>query len=446
MDRKSAYVETYGCQMNIADGELMEGVLEKHGYEIVGTPEEADAILINTCAIRENAEARVLGRIGQLSGLRRERPGLVLGVTGCMAQRMGDSLLANRPAVDLVVGPDGYRHLGEALQEVESRRNRPARRLSVLDLSLDENYRGLEQRRRSHVTAWVPVQRGCNHRCTFCIVPYVRGPEKNRDPADVIAEIRGLAEDGITEVTLLGQTVNSYRHGDWSFARLLQAVARVDGIRRVRFTSPHPIDVSEDLVEVMATERAVCEQFHLPLQSGSNAVLKRMVRRYTKEIFREKVAMLRDAVPHIALSTDVIAGFPGETGDDFEQTIGLLGEIGFDEAFTYRYSVRPGTPATRFPSEWFVAEDVARERLNRLIAATRFVQAEINRGEVGRVERILVERPAKTDGMMLGRTRRNKAVVAQGTPADIGEYLCVRLTRTTGTTFVAKRLHDGNVE
>lgn len=439
---KRAYVETYGCQMNIADGELMEGVLEKDGYEIVGTPEEADVILVNTCAIREHAEERVLGRIGQLSGLRRERPWLVLGVTGCMAQRLGETLLRNVRAVDLVMGPDGYRQLGRVLEEIVPRRGRPGRRLTVLDLSLDENYLGLEQRRRSSVTAWVPVQRGCNHRCTFCIVPYVRGSEKNRDPGDVIAEIRDLADGGITEVTLLGQTVNSYRHGDWSFARLLREVARVDGIRRVRFTSPHPVDVTEDLVEVMATEPAVCEQFHLPLQSGSNAVLKRMVRRYTKEIFREKVAMLREGVPDMALSTDVIAAFPGETDDDFEQTINFLAEIQFDEAFTYRYSERPGTPATRFPREWFVSEDVARDRLNRLIGATRFVQAEINQTEVGRVEEILVERPARSFGKMLGRTRRNKAVVVEGTRNEIGCYMTVRLVDTTGPTFIARR-HGG---
>ncbi len=440
---RRAYVETYGCQMNIADGELMEGVLEGEGYEIVGVPEEADVVLVNTCAIREHAEERVLGRIGQLSGLRRERPGLVLGVTGCMAQRMGDRLLRKAPAVELVVGPDGYRHLGKALAEVAARRDRPGRRLAMLDLSPSENYRGLEQRRRSGVTAWVPVQRGCNHRCTFCIVPHVRGPEKNRDPDDVIAEIRAIADDGITEVTLLGQTVNSYRRGDWSFARLLQAVARVDGIRRVRFTSPHPVDVDGDLVEVMAAEPAVCEQFHLPLQSGSDAVLKRMVRRYTNKVFRQKVAMLREAMPDIALSTDVIAAFPGETDDDFRQTLDLLSEIRFDEAFTYRYSERPGTPATRFPREWFVPEDVARERLNRLIGETRFVQTEINRSEVGRAEEILVERPARSAGMVLGRTRRNKAVVAPGGRADIGRYMAVRLVDTTGVTFIAERLPGG---
>jgi len=348
----------------------------------------------------------------------------------------------------IVMGPDGYRQLGDAVDEIVHRRGpraRRNRRLAVLDLSLDENYQGLEQRRRSDVTAWVPVQRGCNHRCTFCIVPYVRGPEKNREPDDVIAEIRRLAGDGITEVTLLGQTVNSYRHGDWSCARLLRAVARVDGIRRVRFTSPHPVDVTEDLVEVMATEPAVCEQFHLPLQSGSNAVLKRMVRRYTKEIFREKAAMLRTGIPDIALSTDVIAAFPGETDDDFEQPISFLSEIRFDEAFTYRYSERPGTPATRFPREWFVPEDVARDRLSRLIGATRFVQAEINQDEVGRVEKILVERRARSDGMVLGRTRRNKAVVVRGGPDDIGRYRTVRLVDTTGATFIGERLLDEEI-
>ena len=432
------YVETYGCQMNIADGELMEGVLEKQGYSVVDAPEEADVILINTCAIREHAETRVLGRIGQLSGLKHQRPWLVIGVTGCMAQRMGDALLADAPSVDLVMGPDGYRRLGEALRAILPPEGRTRKRLSVLQLSLDENYLGLEQRRRSGVTAWIPVQRGCNHRCTFCIVPYVRGPEKNRDPEDVLREVERVVGDGITEVTLLGQTVNSYRHGDWSFARLLRAVARVPGIRRVRFTSPHPNDVSEDLIEVMATEPAVCEQFHLPVQSGSNRILKRMVRRYTREAFLEKVALIRSGVPDVALSTDVIAGFPGETDRDFEDTLRLLALVRFDEAFTYCYSPRPGTPATRFREEDFVPMPVAKRRLERLIGATRFMQAEINHGEVGRIETILVERMAKRSGMVLGRTRRNKAVVMMGSEEDVGSYRTVQLVDTTGVTFVAE--------
>lgn len=440
-----AYVETYGCQMNISDGELMEGVLEGHGYEIVDAPEAADIVLVNTCAIREHAETRVLGRVGQLNALRREHPGMILGVTGCMAQRMGDDLLEKAPYVDLVMGPDGYRRLGSVLDEIRSAG--PAgvggarrKRLSVLGLSLDENYRGLEQRRRSTVTAWIPVQRGCNHRCTFCIVPYVRGSEKNRDPDEVLGEARRAARDGITEITLLGQTVNSYRRGDWSFSRLLKAVSRVPGIRRVRFTSPHPNDVTEELVEVMAREDAVCEQFHLPVQSGSNRVLRRMLRRYTAETFMEKVELIRGALPGVALSTDVIVAFPGESEHDFQQTLGLLGDVRFDEAFTYKYSARAGTPATRLPAHQFIDDETAQQRLERLIETTRSIQKEINQGEVGRVEELLIERRARSEWMVLGRTRRNKAVVVPGMETDVGSYLTVRLTRTTGPTFVAERV------
>lgn len=436
--RRRAYVETYGCQMNISDGELMEGVLAEDGYEIARSPEEADVILVNTCAIREHAERRVLGRVAQLNGLKRERPEVLIGVTGCMAQRMGDRLLSQAPYVDLVMGPDGYRRLPSALRAVQPAAGRPRTRLSVLDLDPAENYRGLEQRRRSQVTAWVPIQRGCDHRCTFCIVPYVRGPEKNRDPRDVLAEMRDIADQGITEVTLLGQTVNSYEHGEWTFPDLLRAVARVPGIRRVRFTSPHPNDVTPELVEVMADESAVCEQLHLPVQSGSNRVLKRMVRRYTAESFMEKVEMVRAGVPDIALSTDVIVGFPGESEEDFEQTLGLLSEVRFDDAFTYRYSPRAGTPATRLPADQFVSDEVGQRRLETLIAETRAVQAEINRGEVGRLEELLIERKGKTPGTVMGRTRRNKAAVMPGGEADIGCYRTAHLVHTTGATFVAE--------
>lgn len=443
--KNRAYVETYGCQMNISDGELMEGVLERHGYEIVGTPESADVVLVNTCAIREHAETRVLGRVGQLNALKRERPDMVIGVTGCMAQRLGDDLLDKAPHVDLVMGPDGYRGLGTALERIRSpavARPGTRRRLSVLELSVDENYRGLEQRRRSTVTAWIPIQRGCNHRCTFCIVPYVRGSEKNRDPHEVLAEVRGAVRDNFTEVTLLGQTVNSYESDGWSFARLLEAVAGVPGIRRVRFTSPHPNDVTEELVEVMAREDAVCEQFHLPVQSGSNRVLRRMLRRYTAETFMEKVALIRAALPDVALSTDVIVAFPGESEEDFRETLALLSEVRFDEAFTYKYSPRDGTPATRLPAHQFIDDDVAQRRLTELIETTRSIQKEINLGEVGRAEELLVERMARSDGMVLGRTRRNKAVVVPGAESDIGSYLTARLTRTTGPTFIGERIAE----
>lgn len=444
-----AYVETYGCQMNVADGELMEGILTDAGYRLTTAPEEADVILVNTCAIREHAETRVLGRIGQLSGLKRRRPELLLGVTGCMAQRLGETLLDKAPAVDLVMGPDGYRSLPRSLDELRAGRAAPSSahggasrsrgpQLAVLDLNLGENYSGLDTRRRSGVAAWVPIQRGCNHRCTFCIVPYVRGPEKNRDPDEIIAEVRGLAAGGVSEVTLLGQTVNSYERGDWGFPELLRSVARVDGVRRVRFTSPHPNDVTPELVEVMAEEDAVCEQLHLPVQSGSNRTLRRMLRRYTVESFLDKVSMVRAGVPDIALSTDVIVAFPDETEDEFRATLDLMREVRFDEAFTYRYSPREGTPATRLPRSQFIDDETSGRRLRELIEVSRAIQAEINRSEVGRTEEVLVERTARRPGQLLGRTRRNKVVAFGADRGLFGRYLRVVLQSTSGATFAGR--------
>tara|TARA_B100000809_G_scaffold195117_1_gene194443 strand:+ start:957 stop:2291 length:1335 start_codon:yes stop_codon:yes gene_type:complete len=433
--------------MNISDGELMEGLLEDHGYEIAADPEDADVILVNTCAIREHAERRVLGRVGQLSGLKRERPDLVIGVTGCMAQRMGETLLKQAPHVDLVMGPDGYRSLPERLAAIEEgRKIRPSRsvkkrgpQLAVLDLDLGENYEGLDQRRASRISAWVPVQRGCDHRCTFCIVPYVRGPEKNRKPGEVLREIKEIADSGVTEITLLGQTVNSYEADGQSFPDLLRSVARVPGIRRVRFTSPHPNDVTTDLLNVMAEETAVCEQLHLPLQAGSDRTLRRMLRRYTVEGFLEKVDLARAVIPDIGLSTDVIVAFPGETHDEFQETLEVMRTVRFDDAYTYRYSPREGTPATRFPAADFVPDGEAQERLQRLIEVHRAIQAEINEAEVGRVEEVLVEKEARDPGQILGRSRRNKVVAFPASPDLVGTYLEVRLTGTTGATFVGER-------
>ena len=422
----------------------MEGVLEAHGYEISDDPEAADVILVNTCAIREHAEKRVLGRVGQLYGLKRDRPDLIIGVTGCMAQRMGDTLLEKAPHVDLVMGPDGYRSLPERLAALdEGRKIRPSRsakkrgpQLTVLDLHLGENYEGLEQRRSSRISAWVPVQRGCDHRCTFCIVPYVRGPEKNRRPGEVLREIEEIADSGVTEVTLLGQTVNSYEAEGQSFPDLLRSVARVPGIRRVRFTSPHPNDVTAQLLDVMAEETAVCEQLHLPLQSGSDRTLRRMLRRYTVEAFLEKVEMARTVIPDIGLSTDVIVAFPGETHDEFEETLDVMRSVRFDDAYTYRYSPREGTPATRFPAADFVSDREGQERLERLIEVHRGIQAEINEAEVGRTEEVLVEKKARGPGQILGRTRRNKVVAFSASAELVGTYQEVRLTGTTGATFV----------
>ncbi|HET8655851.1 MAG TPA: tRNA (N6-isopentenyl adenosine(37)-C2)-methylthiotransferase MiaB [Longimicrobiaceae bacterium] len=449
---KKAYIETYGCQMNISDTELMHGILAEQGYVATDSPEDADVILVNTCAVRDHAEQRVLGRVGQLQRFREQRPGLVIGVTGCMAQRMGGELLERAGGVDLVMGPDGYRKLPEVLGSLrpDTKPRRTASLpvvggagerggLTVLDFDPFENYEGVAPRRTSSVSAWVPVQRGCNYRCTYCIVPYVRGDEKNRDPEQILAEVRSLAADGVPEITLLGQTVNSYEFGDWDFPRLLRAVARVDGIRRVRFTSPHPNDFTRELVAAMAEEPAVCKQLHLPVQSGHDRTLKRMLRRYTVAGYLEKIDWVREAIPGIALSTDVIVGFPGETDEEYEATLDLMRRVRYDDAFLYKYSLRDGTPATRLPREQFVDDEVAQARLTRLIDLHREIQSEINRAEVGRVVEVLVEREGRRGGLQ-GRTESNKVVTFDGAAELIGEFVEVRLESTTGATFAGELL------
>jgi tRNA-2-methylthio-N6-dimethylallyladenosine synthase len=445
---KRAYIETYGCQMNTADSELMHGILAESGYLPTDSAEDADVILVNTCAIRDHAEKRVIGRVGQLQEQRRR--GALVGVTGCMAQRMGESLLGRAGGVDLVMGPDSYRQLPEklaALGALESKPTllslpqmppAPARGgLTVLGFDPHENYEGVTAKRASAVSAWVPIQRGCNYRCTYCIVPYVRGDEKNRDPLAILDEIRALAEQGVPEVVLLGQTVNSYEHGDWNFPRLLREAARVDGIRRVRFTSPHPNDFTRELVEVMATEPEVCEQLHLPVQSGSNRTLKRMLRRYTVEEYMEKLEWVREAIPGIALSTDVIVAFPGETEEEYEETLALMREVRFDEAYMYRYSPRDGTPATRLPADQFVPEAEGQERLLKLINMQRQIMLEVNQTWVGRTVEVLVEKEGRRGGVQ-GRTESNKTVNLDGTPDLIGSFIDVTLTSTTGATFNAE--------
>jgi len=452
-EQKKAYIETYGCQMNISDTELMHGILAENGYASTDTPDDADVILVNTCAIRDHAEQRVIGRVGQLQQFRRARPGVVIGVTGCMAQRMGEDLLGRSGGVDLVMGPDAYRQLPEKLAALREPAPAPAARsvplpvmgaapakgLTVLGFDPFENYEGVAARRTSAISAWVPIQRGCNYRCTYCIVPYVRGDEKNRDPEQILAEVRALAADGVPEVTLLGQTVNSYEFGDWDFPRLLREVARVEGIRRVRFTSPHPNDFTRELVRVMAEEPTVCRQLHLPAQSGHDRTLKRMLRRYTVEEYLEKIAWVREAIPGIALSTDIIVAFPGETEEEYEATLELMRTVRFDDAYLYKYSPRDGTPATRLPAEQFVPDEVGQARLERLIEVHREIQLEINRGEVGRVEEVLVEKEGRRGGLQ-GRTASNKVVTFDGPASLIGGFTRVRLTSTTGATFAGERV------
>lgn len=422
---KRVYIETFGCQMNVADTELMFGVLGEHGYSRVDDPADADVMLVNTCAVRDNAEQRVVGRVGELQ--RHKVNGSVLGVVGCMAQRLGTDLLDRVPKLDLVIGPDAYRNLPSLIHEASL-----GHRAADTEFRSWEHYEDVPPVRRSGPTAFVTVQRGCDYKCTFCIVPYTRGPERSRRLEDVVAEVEGLAANGTTEVTLLGQTVNSYHHDGRDFGALLRAVGAVPGIRRLRFTSPYPTDFTDSVIAAMAETPAVCEHVHLPLQSGSNAVLKRMLRRYTREDYLDTVRRLRAAIPGMTFSTDIIVGFPGETEAQFEETVTLLAEAAIDDAYTFRYSVREGTPAERLRDR--VPDDVASDRLDRLIAAVRRQTRRKNHGRVGTVHEVLVEQPAKRGGM-LGRTRTNLMVLLDGGPELIGRYLEVRLTGTTGSTF-----------
>jgi tRNA-2-methylthio-N6-dimethylallyladenosine synthase len=422
------FIETYGCQMNVADSELMAGVLAREGYLPSHSPAQADVILVNTCAVRDHAEQRVLGRVGQLKS--EKRPGAVLGVVGCMAQRLGKRLLERAPQVDFVVGPDGYRQLPWLIT-----RAREGERAAETAFVSTEHYEDIVPVRRTAASAWITVQRGCDYRCTFCIVPYTRGPERSRKLGDVVREAEGLAANGATEVTLLGQTVNSYHDGEHDFADLLRAVGEVPGIRRLRFTSPHPNDFTDRAIQAMAEVEAVCEHVHLPAQSGSSRMLRRMLRRYTREDYLGVVERLREAIPDLALTTDLIVGFPGETEVDFERTLSLVREVGFDGAFTFKFSPREGTPALRLPDP--VPDGVAGERLERLIAEVRRVAGARNAALVGATHEVLVEEVAKRGGQLLGRTRHGRVALFDGPPDWIGTYRLVRFTGTTGATFSA---------
>ena len=422
------YIETYGCQMNVADSELMLGLLAREGYVHTDDPAAADVLLVNTCAVRDHAEQRVLGRMGELKGYK--RPGGVLGVVGCMAQRLGPRLLEWVPQVDLVVGPDGYRSLPELIA-----RARSGERAAEVEFKSWEHYEDVPPVRERSVSAFVTVQRGCDYRCTFCIVPMTRGPERSRILTDVVREVEGLAAQGTTEVTLLGQTVNSYHDGVHDFADLLRAVGAVPGLRRLRFTSPYPTDFTDRVLAAMADTAAVCEHVHLPVQSGSTRVLKRMLRRYTRERYLEVVAALRSAIPGLALTTDIIVGFPGETEVDFAETLSLVEDVDFDDAFTFKYSVREGTPAVRIKDH--IAEELKAERLERLIAVVRRVARARSMALVGTAQEVLVEGPARRGDLLQGRTRTNKVALFEGPAAWIGTYRRVRLTGTSGTTFTA---------
>ncbi len=435
---RSAYIETYGCQMNVADTELVAAILGDAGYLVCERPEQADVILINTCAVREHAEERVIGRASQLSGLRAQRPGLTLGILGCMAQHLSRSLPRRAPFVDLVVGPDSYQRLPEILAQTSEE--------TLLDvrLSRSENYAGLDPTRNSGTNAWVTIIRGCDKFCTFCIVPYVRGRERSLEAAEVLRQVRRIAAEGFRQVTLLGQTVNSYRDETGvDFATLLRSVSAVDGIDRVRFTSPYPVDFDDGTIEAMATVPGICPSLHLPVQSASDRLLGLMKRGYSISQYRDLVGRLREAIPGLALTTDVIVGFCSETDAEFELTCDLMKEIRYDSAFMFKYSERPGTAAHRgIPDD--VPEEVKGERLQEVIRLQERISGEINEAAVGRTVEVLVEGPSRRSGKSgipsnYGRSLQGKTVVFPEA-ADPNSLVEVRVDRVTSHTLYGTRI------
>jgi len=433
---KNVFLETYGCQMNVADSELMAGVLEDAGMRLVETREAADAILINTCAIRENAEQRVLGRLATLAGLKARRPSLVLGVTGCMAQHLQRRLLDRRTHLDLVVGPDGYRRLPELLRAAAHGA------VSATRLDRDETYGDLEPRRGSGVRAWITVQRGCDKFCTYCVVPYTRGRERSLPLERLVEQARRAVAEGFVEIVFLGQTVNSYHDGAHGFAELLAATSAIDGVRRIRYTSPHPSDFDERLIAAHASLPSLCPHVHLPLQSGSNRVLAAMQRTYTIEAYDAIVARLRAALPDIAITTDVIVGFPGESEADFEATAEYMRRTRYESAFLFKYSARENTKSFRWPET--VSEDEKGVRLERLIALQQEISGDLNARMIGRAVNVLVEGPARRQpGQLYGKTERFKTVVFPDDGTPVGSIARVRVQAATPITLIAQSLGQG---
>ncbi|HEV8712980.1 MAG TPA: tRNA (N6-isopentenyl adenosine(37)-C2)-methylthiotransferase MiaB [Candidatus Binatia bacterium] len=432
MDTRKVYIETYGCQMNLADTELIVGLLKPHGYEPTQVAAQADVILLNTCAIREHAEERVLGRLGELVRHKTRRPGVLLGLTGCMAQHHRERLLDKAPFLDLVLGPDAYRTLPALL--VQEDKDEP---LVSVRLDRDETYADITPARGEGVRAWVTVMRGCDKFCTFCIVPYVRGRERSIPLAALLAQVRELAAQGYKEVVYLGQTVNAYRDGDRDFADLLRRTAEVDGIERIRFTSPHPADMSERVVEAMATCPKVAPYLHLPLQAASDRVLARMARGYTVEQYAALVERLRAAVPRLALSTDIIVGFPGEEEIDLRATYDFMAETRYDSAFMFKYSAREGTKAYKWTET--LSEEEKGRRLQEVIALQERISAEINQQTIGQTVEVLIEGPAKRqEGWLAGKSGQFKTVVFPSTGARPGEIVPVRVVSATAHTLVGE--------
>jgi tRNA-2-methylthio-N6-dimethylallyladenosine synthase len=440
-DAPRVYVETYGCQMNVADSDLIGSVLADAGYAVAARADEADVIVVNTCAVREKAEDRVIARAAELGAVKRRRPGAVLAIVGCMAEHLKDGLAERAPAVDVIAGPDSYRRLPDLLARSRAQL-RPAGPAAppVVDIKLDkaETYEGLSGAAGGDgVSGFVTIQRGCDKFCTFCVVPFTRGRERGTPPREVLRQVRELADAGYREVVLLGQTVNSYRWDDVTFAALLRAVARVDGIERVRFTSPYPVDFTDDVIAALAEEPRLCKYVHLPVQSGSDPVLDRMRRGYTVGGYRAIVAALRRAMPEIALSTDLLTGFSGETEDDHRATLDLMRELRFDSAFMFAYSERDLTfAAKKLPDD--VPPAVKRRRLAEIVALQEQIGAQVFAAHVGRRERVLVHGPSKRDpAQLMGRTDGFKTVILPPGVGAVGALIDVTIERATMATLFA---------
>jgi tRNA-2-methylthio-N6-dimethylallyladenosine synthase len=427
---KRYHVTTFGCQMNEHDSERMKGMLESLGYTEAATRADADLILFNTCSIRENADNRFVAHLGEAKRLKSERPERIVGVGGCWAQSVKEEVFERFPFVDVAFGPGQVHKLAEFLTSDS---------LTAQGFFEFEGFTGhLPAKRERDYQGWVQISVGCNCVCSYCIVPSTRGREVSRSPDELVEEVRNLAGDGVVEVTLLGQNVNSYGRDlpsdrRLTFAELLTRIDAIDGIERIRYTSPHPKDMREDVIRAHAELSALCEHIHLPLQSGSSSVLKRMRRTYTRERYLDRVALIRERVPDCSLTTDIIVGFPGETEDDFRQTLEVAEEVGYDGAFTFLYSPRRGTEAATLPDQ--IPHEVKVERLERLVAVIQRRAAQRAQRFVGRGLEVLVEGPSRTDPTRLrGRSRHNKVVNFSGS-ATPGELVEVEVTGATSQTL-----------
>ncbi len=435
LQKKRAFIGVYGCQMNISDAERMEGQLATLGYERTEDMARADLILLNTCCVRETAEDKVYGKIGEIKHIKRANPALIFGITGCMAQKEGEALIRRAPHIDFVLGTNKVHELKATVRRLESARRDPVVDVLLGDAPLPEN---VPIERTGRLSAWVPIMYGCNNFCTYCIVPYVRGREHSRRPEDVVREVEEAAAQGFKEITLLGQNVNSYGkdHKIASFAELLLMVDAVKGVERVRYMTSHPKDLSDAVIDAVRQGRHICPHFHLPVQHGSDRILRAMNRVYQKDAYRSLVERIRAAVPDASLTTDLIVGFPGETEEDFEELLDFLREIRYDAAYTFLYSKRSGTPAATMEEQ--VEDSVKKERLHRLMEVQNEISLEKNAALKGTVQEVLAEGPSRTDeDVWTGRTGTNKIVLwrkkGQETEGDI-----VRVRITQPQTWVLK--------